>query len=124
MTLKYKGDGTTVAVVDAMTCAAPGSDYARLSSMRAVRAIANDIRDVADPFLGEPNTVQQRNALSALIDKKLGQHKDAGSIQDYNFQIIATAYDELVGQAKIELTLVPSQELRRITTIISLKPSL
>lgn len=124
ITLKYKGDETTVAVVDAMTCAAPGSDYARLSSMRAVRAIANDIRDVADPFLGEPNTVQQRNALSALIDKKLGQHKDAGAIQDYNFNIIATAYDELVGQAKIELTLVPSQELRKITTIISLKPSL
>lgn len=107
-----------------MTAAAPGSDYARLSSMRAVRAIANDIRDVADPFLGEPNTVQQRNALSALIDKKLTQHKDAGSIQDYAFNVIATAYDELVGQAKIELTLVPSQELRKITTIISLKPSL
>lgn len=124
ITLKYKGDGVQVAVVDAMTAAAPGSDYARLSSMRAVRAIANDIRDVADPFLGEPNTVQQRNALSALIDKKLTQHKDAGSIQDYAFNVIATAYDELVGQAKIELTLVPSQELRKITTIISLKPSL
>jgi hypothetical protein len=120
---KYKGNGTTVAFVDAMTCAAPGSDYERLSSMRAVRTIANDVRDVADPFLGQPNTVQQRNALSALIDKRLGQHKEAGTIQDYSFNVVASAYDELVGQAKIELTLVPSQELRRITTVIALKPS-
>ena len=124
VTYKYKGNGTTVAIVDAMTCAAPGSDYERLSSMRAVRVIANDIRTVADPFLGQPNTVQQRNALSALIDKKLGQHKEAGTIQDYSFNVVATVYDELVGQAKIELTLVPSQELRRITTVISLKPSI
>lgn len=124
VTFKYKGNGSTVAIVDAMTCAAPGSDYERLSSMRAVRVIANDIRDVADPFLGQPNTVQQRNALSALIDKKLGQHKEAGTIQDYSFNVVASAYDELVGQAKIELTLVPAQELRRITTVISLKPSI
>lgn len=124
LTFKYKGNGSSVAIVDAMTCSKPNSDYARLSTMRAVREIANNIREVADPFLGEPNTVQQRNALSALIDKRLGLHKDAGTIKDYAFQIIADAYDELVGQATIELTLVPAQELRRITTIISLKPSL
>lgn len=128
ITFKYKKNGEKVAVVDAMTCSRPGSDYARQSSMRSVREVANDIREVADPFLGEPNTVQQRNALSALIDKKLGQHKgtesEPGSIQDYSFQVIATALDELIGQAKIELTIVPAQELRRITTVISLKPTI
>jgi hypothetical protein len=124
VTLKYKGNGSDVAVVDAMTCARPTSDYQRLSSMRAVKEIANEIREVADPFLGEPNTVQQRNALSALIDKRLGQHKEAGTVQDYSFQVVATTYDELIGQATIELTLVPAQELRRITTVISLKPTI
>lgn len=124
ITYKYKGDGQTVAIVDAMTASAPGSDYERTATMRAVRELANEIREVADPFLGEPNTVEQRNALSALLDKRLGQHKEAGTMKDYAFQLIATAYDELVGQATIELTIVPAQELRRITTVISLKPSI
>lgn len=124
ITYKYKGDGATVAVVDSMTASAPGSDYERTATMRAVRELANEIREVADPFLGEPNTVQQRNALSALLDKRLGQHKEAGTMKDYAFQLIATAFDELVGQATIELTIVPAQELRRITTVISLKPSI
>ena len=124
ITLKYKGDGTTVAVVDAMQASAPGSDYERTATMRAVRELANEIREVADPFLGEPNTTQQRNALSALLDKRLGQHKEAGTMKDYGFQLLATPYDELVGQATIELTIVPAQELRRITTVISLKPSI
>ena len=124
ITLKYKGDGTTVAIVDAMTASAPGSDYARTATMRAVRELANEIREVADPFLGEPNTAQQRNALSSLLDKRLEQHKEAGTMKDYSFSLNATAYDELVGQATIELTIVPAQELRRITTVISLKPSI
>lgn len=124
ITLKYKNDGATVAVVDSMTASAPGSDYERTATMRAVRELANEIREVADPFLGEPNTPQQRNALSSLIDKRLDQHKEAGTMRDYSFQLVATAYDELVGQATIELTIVPSQELRKITTVISLKPSI
>lgn len=124
ITLKYKGDGNTVAIVDSMTASAPGSDYERTATMRAVRELANEIREVADPFLGEPNTPEQRNALSSLIDKRLEQHKDAGTMRDYSFQLKATAYDELVGQATIELTVVPAQELRKITTIISLKPSI
>lgn len=124
ITLKYKGDGATVAIVDAMTASAPGSDYERTATMRAVRELANEMREVADPFLGEPNTPEQRNALSSLIDKRLGLHKEAGTMKDYAFKLVATPYDELVGQATIELTIVPAQELRRITTVISLKPSI
>lgn len=124
ITLKYKGDGKTVAVVDAMTSALPGSDYERVSSMRAVRELANETREVADPFLGEPNTPEQRNSLAALLDKRYGQHKEAGTIRDYSFNIQCTAYDELVGAAKIMLTIVPAQELRTITTVIALKPSI
>lgn len=124
ITLKYKGDGKTVAVVDAMTSALPGSDYERVSSMRAVRELANETREVADPFLGEPNTPEQRNSLAALLDKRYNQHKEAGTIRDYSFNIQCTAYDELVGAAKIMLTIVPAQELRTITTVIALKPSI
>ena len=124
ITLKYKGDGQTVAIVDATTSAESGSDYERVSSMRAVRVLANETREVADPFLGEPNTPQQRNALAALLDKRYDQHKTAGTIRDYSFELICTPFDELVGAAKIMLTIVPAQELRQITTVVALKPSI
>ena len=124
ITFKYKGNGSSVAIVDAMTSALSGSDYERVSSMRAVRELANDTREVADPFLGEPNKAEQRNALASLLDKRYDKHKEAGTIKDYSFQIICTPYDELVGAAKIMLTIVPAQELRRITTVIALKPSI
>jgi hypothetical protein len=121
--LKLKQDGS-VSVVDDATCAAPGSDYARRTTGKVVREVVDQIREVCDPFIGEPNTIEQRNAMSATISKRLGQLKDAGVIQDYDFQVVATLQDQLLGQAKIELTLVPPQELRKITTVVSLKPSL
>ena len=120
---KYKDDGVTVAIVDAPTSAKAASDYTRLSTVCAVRAVINDLRTTADPFLGQPNTVQSRNALSSALDKVLLQHKDAGSIQDYSFVVVASAMDELLGRAQVELTIVPAQELRQLTTIVSLRPA-
>jgi hypothetical protein len=121
--LKLKQDGS-VSVVDDVTCAAPGSDYARRTTGKVVREVVDQIREVCDPFIGEPNTIEQRNAMSAQISKRLGKLKEAGVIQDYDFQVVATMQDQLLGQAKIELTLVPPQELRKITTVVSLKPAL
>ena len=120
---KYKDDGVTVAIVDAPTSAKSTSDYTRLSTVCAIRTVINDLRTTADPFLGQPNTVQSRNALSAALDKVLFQHKEAGSIQDYSFVVVASAMDELLGRAQVELTIVPAQELRQLTTIVSLRPA-
>jgi len=121
--LKTKPDGS-VAVVDDVSASLVGSDYARRSTGKVVRETVDQIREVCDPFIGMPNTIEQRNAMSATISKRLGQLKDAGVIQDFDFQVVATLQDQLLGQAKIELTLVPPQELRKITTVVSLKPSL
>ena len=64
---KLKNEGTTTAsstpyVVDGCTAGAPNSDYARLSTVKVVTDVIDQIREVSDPFLGEPNTVEQRNA--------------------------------------------------------------
>ena len=121
--LKQKTDGS-VCIVDDVSAARPGSDYARRTTGKVVREVVDQIREVCDPFIGEPNTIEQRNAMSATISKRLGKLKEAGVIQDFEFQVVATLQDQLLGQAKIELTLVPPQELRKITTVVGLKPSL
>lgn len=124
--LKYSDSGMPIAgayVVDAPTAAAKNSDYARLTTVRVIRNVADSIRKVADPYIGEANTIEQRNALSAAISKRLDLLVENGVIIDYSYKLVATATQELLGEASLELGIVPPQELRKITTVIGLTSS-
>lgn len=120
VTLRRKADGS-IRIVDAMTAAASDSDYTRVATARVVKEAANQTRQVADPFIGEPNDVANRNALAAALDKRLGKLVEAGVIQTYRFDIIASAQMELMGEAQIELSIKAPNELRQITTIVGLQ---
>lgn len=123
LTLSLKDDGSVV-IQNAPTAALDGSDYAMLSTVGAVKKVVNEVRLACDPYLGQPNTTQQQNAMAGAIEKILMACKDTGIISDYDFNIICTQMDKLLGKASIELTLRPAQELRELTTIVKLKPSL
>ena len=123
---KLKNEGTSTAtsipyVVDGCTAGAPKSDYARITTVKVVTDVVDQIREVADPFIGEPNTIEQRNALSALISKRLSYLVDKGEIQYYEFEINATIQQVQLGECSIALTLVCPQELRKITTVVALR---
>ena len=120
VTLRRKSNGDIV-IVDAMTAAGPDSDYTRLSTARTVKEVANQVRQVADPFIGEQNEVENRNALSAALDKRLAKLVEAGILKSYRFDIIASAQMELMGEAMIELSIKVPNELRQITTIVGLQ---
>lgn len=122
--LKDEGLSTATSVpycVDGVTAGAPLCDYTRMSTVKVVTDVVDQIREVADPFIGEPNTVEQRNALAALISKRLTYIMESGEIQHYEFQINATLEQVLIGECTIALTLVPAMELRKITTVVSLR---
>lgn len=126
VTFKMKNEGVASAnkipyVVDGCTCGASTSDYARLTTVKVVTQCIDEVREVADPFIGEPNTVEQRNALAALISKRLTYLKEQGVIQYYEFEISATVEQVLIGECSIALTLVAPQELRKITTVVALR---
>lgn len=123
---KLKNEGTATAsstpyVVDGMTAGAPLCDYARISTVKVVTDVVDQIREVADPFIGEPNTIEQRNALSALIAKRLGKLLSDGEILFYDFEVNATVQQVLLGECTIALTLVCPMELRKITTVVALR---
>ena len=123
---KLKGEGTSTAsstpyVVDGCTAGNEDCDYRRIATVKVVTDVVDQIREVADPFLGEPNTVEQRNALSALISKRLSYMLTNGEIQYYAFDINATLEQVLLGECTISLTLVVPQELRKITTVVALR---
>lgn len=123
---KLKGEGTTTAssipyVVDGCTAGNANCDYRRIATVKVVTDVVDQIREVSDPFLGEPNTVEQRNALSALISKRLTYLLNQGEILYYAFEINATVQQVLLGECTISLTLVVPQELRKITTVVALR---
>ena len=123
---KLKNEGVATAssvpyVVDGCTAGAPNSDYARLTTVKIVTDVVDQIREVADPFIGEPNTVEQRNALSALIAKRLSYLMQQGEILHYEFEINATIQQVVLGECSIALTLVCPMELRKITTVVALR---
>lgn len=123
---KLKNEGTTTAsstpyVVDGMTAGNAKCDYARITTVKIVTDVVDQIREVADPFIGEPNTIEQRNALSALIAKRLGKLLQDGEILYYEFEINATIEQVLLGECTISLTLVCPMELRKITTVVALR---
>ena len=126
VTFKLKNEGVatgskTPYVVDGCTCGASSSDYGRLTTVKVVSRCVDEIREVSDPFIGEPNTVEQRNALAALISKRLTYLKEQGVIQYSEFEISATVEQVLIGECSIALTLVAPQELRKITTVVALR---
>ena len=122
--LKSEGTGTATSVpyvVDGCTSGAEGSDYARIATVKVVTDVVDQIREVSEPFIGEPNTIEQRNALSALISKRLSYLMEQGEITSYEFEINATIQQVVLGECSISLTLSVPQELRKITTVVALR---
>ena len=127
ITFKNKVDRngkSSVVVVDGITSAHPYSDYTRITTPKSLRTIVDHVREVCEPFIGEPNTVEQRNAMSSAISKRLSVLKEKGVLLDSAFQILVTPQDQVLGSARLELTIVPPQELRKITTVVGLKANL
>lgn len=122
VTLAYKNNGTGVAVVDGPTAAQPASDYRRISTSRVAKEVQSQIREVCDPFIGEPNEVPQRNAMSSAISKRLEKMTEAGVIAGHDFVIVSTPQMRLMGEAQVELTIVAPQELRAVTLVMALTP--
>ena len=119
-----KNKKTSIVAIDGVTSANPNSDYTRVTTPKVLRSTVDNIREVCEPFIGEPAVVEQRNAMSAAISKRLSLLKEKGVILDSSFQLLVTAQDQILGSARLELTIVPPQELRKITTVVGLSATI
>ena len=88
--------------------------------MRQVEACVDGIRAVGEPFLGEGMTGAQIAALDTAIAGSLQQQVKDGAISSYSHQVVVTAQMKILGQAVVQLQLVPAFELRQITVIVGL----
>lgn len=120
----YVTDGVTTAPDLMVGGGMQKSDYTRLSTLRITHAAINLVRQIADPFVGEPANVPQRNALNAAIKSGLEKMREAGAIQDYRFSLVQERGAGVLGQARITLQLVPAFETKKISVNVSLVPLL
>lgn len=122
---KLQSNGTRKIVVkDGVTAATPNSDYQRLSTVRITHATVQLIRQKADRFIGLPNGIAQRNALATEIQAGLDRLKELGVLINFKFSIFSSAKDRVLGNAFIQLELVPAYETRKIYTSVGLRASL
>ncbi|UNY39827.1 tail sheath protein [Bacillus phage vB_BauM_KLEB27-3] len=96
------------------------SDYTRLSTLRITQAAVQTVRDISEPFIGEPNEMPQYNSLTASIKGGLDAMKEAKAINDYNFTVVTRG--GTLTEAIVTLELVPAFELRKIAVNVSLSP--
>jgi hypothetical protein len=112
-----------VVVSDAPTAARPDSDYRRLSTVLIVKNVINKIRAVGEPFLGESITGARLAALDTAIEKELSTSVRDQELTRYEHRLVATPAMKVLGQATVELKLVPAFELRQISIIVGLSAS-
>jgi len=117
------GSTRAITVKDGVTAARVNSDYGRLSTLRITHTAVQLVRKKADPFIGLPNGLAQRNALSAEIQAGLDALKEKGVLQRFNFTIFSSAADQVLGNAFVTLELVPQYEMKKFNASVVLKAS-
>ena len=116
----YQQKTKGIVVSDAPTAARPDSDYQRLSTVRIVKATIDAVRNVSEPFIGEPITGARLAALETAINQALMKLQKMEYLQRFQALIQSTPTQQVQGQADVELILVPAFELRQITVYVSL----
>ena len=124
VTLRRGGTPPGIVVTDGVTAAATGSDYVRLSTVRIVFAAMDVVREVAEPFIGEPNDAAERQALETAITRGLQKMTEARALRDFAFTVKSTPAEQVQGIVNVEMILVPAFEMRKIQVTVKLRPSL
>ena len=116
----YQQKSKGIVVSDAPTASRPDSDYQRLSTVRIVKATIDAVRNVGEPFLGEPISGARLAALETAINQALVKLQKLEYLQRYEVSVTSTPTQQVQGKVDVEMVLVPAFEMRQITVYVSL----
>lgn len=100
-------------ITDGITMAPASSEYRRLSASRITDAVEQIIREVAEPYIGTPNNLANRNSLRAGIKSKFDTIKDK-IIAGYDFNLVADRQAEKLGKLIIDFKIIPIYEIKEV----------
>lgn len=109
-----------VTIMDGPTAATSASDYQRLSTIRIVMQYVDRARAILNPYLGNSSSGTTRAAMQTAIEELGNKMVEEGALQAQRPLISATAQQQVLGQATLEVVLVPAFELRKIQMVIGL----
>ena len=123
----FRTKNNRIVVVDGVTTAPDlyvgqdivKSDFTRLSTLRSVNYMVKGIREVTDPFIGQPNDFPGYNAMNTAIKALIKRAVDFGVIQDAAYSIVL-GDDLAMDKAVINMTILPQFELRAVDVSIGL----
>ena len=118
-----KNENGVAFIADSPTFACESSDYTRLTTMRIVGKIAEELRQVARPYIGKGLSATKRAALESAISGVLSANLAGEPVQTITrgaFKVEQSAQDITLGKMKVSVTIVPVFELRQITFSVSL----
>jgi hypothetical protein len=110
-------------IADSPTFASPTSDYTRLTTVRIVNKIAEELRGAARPYIGKGLSGPKRSALESALGEVIKANIAGEPIQTItggSFRIEQTAQDRVLGKMKVYVVLTPVFELRQITFSVNL----
>ncbi|MCA1807541.1 MAG: hypothetical protein LC687_06820 [Actinobacteria bacterium] len=107
-----------VRVIDALTFAAPPSDYTRLSTLRIVFDTVQLVRQATEPFVGQPSTLHHRNSMETAVSSALRNMQVAGALLGSDFVVTYLAREN---KAQIDLVLIPAFEMRNIEVSVAVQ---
>jgi hypothetical protein len=93
------------------------SDFTQLTTMRITLDAISFVRTRAMRYIGQPNNAQTRAALNADVDEALSKMQQLGALQKYDFRVVVTQSQMVLGRMEIELKLVPAFEIKTITIV-------
>jgi hypothetical protein len=96
------------------------SDFHRLTTVRITHAAAQGVREAMESFIGEPINSPQLNAMREAVENRLRTMTLSGALRRYSFDIIATPDQQSLGEATINLEIVPAFELVNVNTSVRL----
>lgn len=111
-------------VKSGITASGLRSDYHNLSTLRVVHAVVQAVKEAAEKYIGEADTLTNKNSMTTEVHATLDRFKDTEYLKAFNFDIQYPNNTGQISVAHIRLMLVPALELRKIITTVSVHSNL
>lgn len=120
VTMKTK-PGRDPVIIEDVTAAPFGSDFVSWSTYSITAEAANRVYNIAETFIGRPNSVEVRTSLEQLISNTL---MSMSGLRAFDFSISSTPNQQVLGIIEVDLILVPVFTIKKIRTTVKLRKSL
>lgn len=107
-------------VADGVTQAPVDSVFSRLATTKVMNVVDSVIREAAEPFIGLPDNLNNRNSLETAIKSKLNPLLD-NLLRAYDFGLSGESNSGNLGVIYIDYTIVKNNEIKEIRNRITVK---